>query len=569
MSRRMLSSFDLFRVPVVLLTLTLYATYTAPAWGQAITSADLALTKTDSADPVDTSAAFSYTLSVRNLGPSAASNVIVTDTLPAGVTFVRASGNQWTCTRVAVTVTCTRSRLNAGTTRSIRIDVIAPSVPGTLVNAAVVTSTTADPNPANNAASQTTTVQGAFADLSVTKTDSADPVNVGAPFSYTVTVRNAGPSTASNLTLTDTLPAGVTFVSASGGQWTCSQSAGVVTCTRPSLNAGMTRSVTINVTAPSQAGTIVNNAAVTSSTTDPNPANNAASESTTIRTAVTGIFVADPYAAGGTGAIIRIDPTTGSQTMISSGGLLVTPFGVALENTGTIVVADANAFGGSGGVIRIDPTTGAQTAVSSGGVFIDPRGIVVEANGQLLVSDDGGPFTSGGIVRVDPVSGAQTVLSTGGFFVDPTHLALEGSGATIVVADRIAFGGRGGIIRVVLATGTQTVVSSGGNFGCPQGVAVEAAGTLVSGTDTGCPTTTAQIIRVDPVAGTQTVVSNNVFLMRPIGLAIEADNNIIVADLNAGSGSGGIIRVDPVTGMQQLLSTGGLLVAPVGITVSR
>ncbi len=64
------------------------------------------------------------------------------------------------------------------------------------------------------------------------KTDSADPVDAGSSFDYTLAVSNAGPSTADALTVADTLPAGVTYVSASGTGWTCGELTGTVTCTR-------------------------------------------------------------------------------------------------------------------------------------------------------------------------------------------------------------------------------------------------------------------------------------------------------------------------------------------------
>jgi uncharacterized repeat protein (TIGR01451 family) len=145
-----------------------------------------------------------------------------------------------------------------------------------------VTSATNDPNLSNNADSESTTVQPG-ADLSVTKTDSADPVKPDAPFSYILAVNNAGPDTALNVVVTDTLPVGVTFLSASGNHWKCTLSLGTVTCTRPDLNVGGPKDITIRVTAPSQRGTIVNTASVTSATNDPNPSNNAASESTTVQ----------------------------------------------------------------------------------------------------------------------------------------------------------------------------------------------------------------------------------------------------------------------------------------------
>src|SRR2546426_850878 len=74
-----------------------------------------------------------------------------------------------------------------------------------------------------------TSVVIAQADLSITKTDNPDPVNAGATLTYTVTVTNGGPSTAANVQVTDNLPAGVTFQSASGTGWTCVQAGGVGT----------------------------------------------------------------------------------------------------------------------------------------------------------------------------------------------------------------------------------------------------------------------------------------------------------------------------------------------------
>ena len=120
------------------------------------------------------------------------------------------------------------------------------------------------------------------ADLSITKTDSPDPVVVGGTLGYTLTVSNAGPSNATSVIATDTLPASVTFVSASAG---CVNAAGTVTCTIGGLNAAQSVTRTITVTAPSTSGTISNTASVTGSESDPNPANNSASATTQVQAA--------------------------------------------------------------------------------------------------------------------------------------------------------------------------------------------------------------------------------------------------------------------------------------------
>ncbi|GEM_PF-1629650 len=236
---------------------------------------DLSISKTASAvTNVNAGAAYSYTLTVTNNGPAPASGVSVTDPLPAGVTFVSASGTGWTCNQAAGTVTCTMPTLAVGPANPITINVTAPVSTGALSNTATVSSSTTDPTPGNNSSTNNLTVV-AQADLSMIKTASTSQLLPGYPYSYSLTVHNAGPSGATSLTVTDPLPAGVTFVSASGSGWTCGQAAGTVTCTLPTLAASTDSTpITINVTAPNAVGSKSNVATVSSATADPNAANN-------------------------------------------------------------------------------------------------------------------------------------------------------------------------------------------------------------------------------------------------------------------------------------------------------
>lgn len=121
------------------------------------------------------------------------------------------------------------------------------------------------------------------ANLALTNTDSPDPVVINQSLVYTLGVSNGGPNTATSLILTDTLPTGVVYQSATGTGWSCSQAAGVVTCTNPTLANGANSGVAITVTAPATAGTITNTATVTSAATDPTLANNTATATTTVQ----------------------------------------------------------------------------------------------------------------------------------------------------------------------------------------------------------------------------------------------------------------------------------------------
>src|SRR4029450_1403634 len=131
---------------------------------------------------------------------------------------------------------------------------------------------TADPDQADNPASETTTVVPRAADLSLTKADAPDPVDATDSLTYTLTVANAGPDAASSIMVTDVLPGQAAFVSATGSGWTCGEASGTVTCTRGALNSGATApAIAIVVTAPSEAAVLQNTASVTAAQSDPLP----------------------------------------------------------------------------------------------------------------------------------------------------------------------------------------------------------------------------------------------------------------------------------------------------------
>jgi uncharacterized repeat protein (TIGR01451 family) len=132
------------------------------------------------------------------------------------------------------------------------------------------TTTTIDSNTASR------TVDNHSADLELTKSDSPDPVVVGEPLTYSLTVTNKGPYSASGVKINDPLPTGTTLVSASGG--TCDTS---VACTVADLPRNASATVTIVVT-PTAAGTLTNVASASATESDPAQANNTATVTTTV-----------------------------------------------------------------------------------------------------------------------------------------------------------------------------------------------------------------------------------------------------------------------------------------------
>jgi uncharacterized repeat protein (TIGR01451 family) len=246
-------------------------------------AADLSITKSDSPDPVAIGQLLTYTITVRNNGPSSATAVSVTDPLPAAVSYVSATPSQGSCFQsVPGTVTCNLGNVSSGATATIQVRVT-PQVAGTITNTASVQGTETDLNTANNSASAATTVTPR-ADLAVTTTASPNPAIAGSTLTYTVTVRNNGPSAATGVTMTDTLPSSnITYQSASSSQGSCSQSGGTVTCNIGTLGSGSTATVTINVTPVKQGGSITNSASARANEPDPNSANNSASVSTQVK----------------------------------------------------------------------------------------------------------------------------------------------------------------------------------------------------------------------------------------------------------------------------------------------
>jgi uncharacterized repeat protein (TIGR01451 family) len=121
------------------------------------------------------------------------------------------------------------------------------------------------------------------ADLSVTKTDNQDPIVSVHPLIYTLTVENAGPQDATDVTLVDMLPASVAFDALSTSQGSCAETAGIVTCDLGSIPAGGSALVTIAVFGTAF-GQVTNTATVSGDEDDPDLANNTATEDTFVVT---------------------------------------------------------------------------------------------------------------------------------------------------------------------------------------------------------------------------------------------------------------------------------------------
>lgn len=283
----------------------------AIAAGASPDNADLALSKTNSPNAVARGARLTYTLTASNLGPAAATNVVVTDTLPPGVSFtdepqprpaslIFADGFEsgdtlgWSlqtpaasCGRSGNVVTCTLSSLASGAGAAFVLHPkVSMSASGSLTNQGLISGAEADPVTSNNASSAVATVQVAPIDLVLSLHDAPDPVAPGGTLTYTATVINVGPATATFVTFSDPLPPELSVLSVVPSQGSCGGGS-KVSCMLGTLLPGEGGTIVIRTAVSGSAsGAITNTASVVGLETEPDLVDNTDTAITTVATRV-------------------------------------------------------------------------------------------------------------------------------------------------------------------------------------------------------------------------------------------------------------------------------------------
>jgi uncharacterized repeat protein (TIGR01451 family) len=374
--------------------------------------ADLTITKTHVGNFTQGQTGATYTLTARNSGTLATVGAVsVTDTLPTGLTATAITGTGWTCT--LSTLTCTRSNALAISASYPVITVtvnVASNAATSLINSAAV-SGGGEVNTTNDTATNPTTING-LADLTVTKTHTGN-FTQGQTGTYALTVTNSGTlATVGIVSITDTLPTGLTATAISGTGWTCTLA--TRTCTRNTVLAAGSSYPVINLTVSVAANApfSLTNSATVSGGGENNLTNDTATDPTTIN-GVPDLTIAKTH----TGSFIQ------GQTGASY-SLTATNSGTA-ATSGTVTVVDtlptgltATAASGTGWTCSLNiPSAGkvqcTRSDVLAAGISYPAINLTVNVSASVSVGINS-------ITNSASVSGGGEINTTNNSATDPT-----------------------------------------------------------------------------------------------------------------------------------------------------
>ena len=274
--------------------------------------------------------------------------------------------------------------------------------------------------------------------------------------------------------------------------------------------------------------------------------------------------------------ILRADPATGGLAEISRNGsqgdLFRHPYDIVVAPDGSLLVADMGAYATAtdrtpdGRIIRVDPVTGHQSLVSSGQHLVDPAGLTIGPDGLLYVVENIGTTGTPAVVSVNPATGAQSIVTQGGELCYPFGIAHEANGSLLVTSYGDFSDGTtvidcsydfGALVRIDLATKAQSVLSRnapewGNLFRNPLGVTVEPGGRILMVNQNGG----TALVAVDPGTGVQNAETPNTGTDRivvPQRTAVTPDGDALLSDFTLDDLEGGLVSVNLATGAQSIL----------------
>jgi hypothetical protein len=274
--------------------------------------------------------------------------------------------------------------------------------------------------------------------------------------------------------------------------------------------------------------------------------------------------------------VLRANPATGALTEISRNGargdLFRHPYDIAVAADGSLLVADMGAYATptdrtpDGRIIRVDPVTGQQSLVTSGNLLVDPAGLAIAPGGLIYVIENVGTIGQPGVVSVDPATGAQTLVTQGGQLCYPFGIAVHPNGSLLVTDYGDFSDGTtvincthdfGALVKVDPVTKGQSILSRnaaqwGNLLRNPLGVTVEPGGRILLVNQNGG----TALVAVHPDTGVQDAETTNTGtdrLVLPQRPALTPDGDVVVSDFSLDDMEGGLVSVDLPDGGQSIL----------------
>jgi uncharacterized repeat protein (TIGR01451 family) len=368
-----------------------------------------AITNVDSPDPVASGAELTYTITVVNTGGAKVNDVVLSDQVngvggigvPPQLVLTSSRGS---CAQDANLVTCSGGTIEGGGSWVVTIRGIVTAASGTtLNNTASVTGTKSAQNFTSTATANTLVSNGGgspLADLAISKAGPTSVV-VLSPMTYTLTVNNTGNANATDVKVVDTVPAGLTLISASGTSlFVCGVAVQTVTCAGGAVNQGSNATITINATSPAIPTTITNTASV-----DPE---NTISESNELNN--TSALVNTQVTAGAPSPTLTINKTDNPAEIpgagpdpVNPGGLLT--YKIFVTNTASTRADDVVVVDGTQGLeaasINVNQVITDGTVGNNGGCIVNAPQVrctarTLDAGGTILVTISGQVVASAG-----------------------------------------------------------------------------------------------------------------------------------------------------------------------------
>jgi uncharacterized repeat protein (TIGR01451 family) len=264
----------------------------------------------DSPDPVASGAQLLYTVTVVNTAGSKLTNMLLSDQVNgvAGIGVppqLQLSSTRGSCNQSGNLVTCNAGTIEGGGTWVVTIRGV---VTAAINDTATISGTRSAQNFTTTATASTLVSNGGGSGLPDLTIGKAGPTSVviNSPMTYTLTINNTGTANATGVKVVDTLPAGVTGITANGTSlFVCGVAGQTVTCDGGAVNQGSNATVTINAIAPAAPGAITNTAVV-----DPD---NTIAESNELNN--TSALVNTNVTSSQTTGLLTIDKTDGSPAV--------------------------------------------------------------------------------------------------------------------------------------------------------------------------------------------------------------------------------------------------------------